>query len=56
MTNKDELEMWSKLLLELQSIPDYCRSRNHTEYLREVQGRVYDCEEAEQHIKSLKKP
>lgn len=43
---KEELEKWESMLKALQAIPHTDRSRNHTEYLLEVEGRVYEAQDA----------
>lgn len=41
-TLEEELKIWSELLQKLRSVPNDMRSRNHTNYISEVEMRVYE--------------
>jgi len=43
---KLDYDQWYKMLYALNHIPNEDRSQNHTNYLREVESRVYECKEA----------
>ena len=38
-----ELQMWQEVKTSLTSVPKDHRSQYHTQYLNEVEQRIYDC-------------
>ena len=42
LTTEQELKLWKDVEAVLNSIPNDMRSQNHTNYLREVEGRVQE--------------
>lgn len=38
-----ELQMWQDVQTALKSVPNEHRSQYHTQYLNEVEQRIYDC-------------
>jgi hypothetical protein len=45
-TTKQELDMWTSVGYKLMKVPNDYRSRYHTDYLAEVEGRINELTEA----------
>jgi hypothetical protein len=51
LTNEQELQMWIEVKKILDSIPNDYRSQNHTNYLAEIDMRVYETNEIVNYLK-----
>jgi phenylalanine-4-hydroxylase len=55
MTNKEEFDMWTKVLQQLESVPNSYRSQNHTNYLNEIKMRISDCLDLDKYVSTESK-
>lgn len=54
LTIEQQLKLWQDVETVLSSIPENMRSRYHTDYLNEVSGRVYECQQDLNHLNRRK--